>query len=455
MNPDGKNPEGPEDRQDVAIRNLVARRAKVILAEPCPDAEVIAAYADGTLEPSERARWDGHFAVCDKCQDTLAALALSMPVDDPKLLAAAPEPLALAAATPQPGCAVLEARKKSRDEKRNVWTWLAPVMTAAAIVVMWFAFRPHALPGPAETQQTAQVAPAENPPPAAPPVIAAPTAASPNTAGTEAKKEVLKYTSADRARSGETAAENGRKANEPKDKNGEHMVAGGALPPADVPLPAPPASATAQAKSAATVPTLTREISEFGAASAAKQDSAAAQKAAPPQQSSSAASAAIGALSAAKQQSGSGAAAGNDAQGLPPQVAPGKPPQDNAARLTMVFPENGNVIWRIGHGGRIERSTDSEQTWQKQDSGVTNDLLAGSAPTNDVCWIAGTRGTILRTADGGAHWTKLTSPKLLGNVIPDWNFITAADANNATVSTLDGRTFSTSDGGTSWKVIRQ
>ncbi len=433
MSPDGKNPEGPEDRRDVAIRNLVTRREKVILAEPCPDAEVIAAYADSTLEPSERARCDGHFAACDRCQDTLTALASSMPVDDAKLLAAAPEPLALAAATPQPGCAVLEPRRKSRDEKRNVWTWLAPVMTAAAIVVMWFAFGPHASPGPAETQQAGQVA--TEAPPASPPVMTAPEPAPlPETREREAKKETLKAP-LDRVNGAELAEQQSEKA---KSENGEQVVAGGALPPVDVPLPAPPASAAAQAKSAATVPMLTREISGFGALSAAKQDSAAAQKAAPP-----------------AQQSATAAAAGNDAQGLPPQVAPGKPPQDNAARLTMVFPENGNVIWRIGHGGRIERSSDSEQTWQKQDSGVTNDLLAGSAPTNDVCWIAGTRGTILRTADGGAHWTKLTSPKLLGNVIPDWNFITAADANNATVSTLDGRTFSTSDGGISWKVIRQ
>src|SRR6202050_4144001 len=430
MNPDGKNPEGPEDQRDVAIRNLVTRRARVILAEPCPDADVIAAYVDDTLEPGERARWDGHFAVCDRCQDTLAALASSMPVDDAKLLAAAPKPLALAAATPQPGCAVLEPRKKSRDEKRNVWTWLAPVMTAAAIVVMWFAFGPHASPGPAETQQAAHVA-AEVPPP----VMTAPEPISlPETRKREAKKETLKAP-LDRVNGAELAAQPSEKA---KDKRGEQMVAGGALPPVDVPLPAPPASAAAQAKSAATVPALTRQTSAFATLSAPSQNSAAAQKAAPP-----------------PQQSSSAAVAGSDAQGLPPQVAPGKPSQDNNAGLTMVFPENGNVIWRIGHGGRIERSTDSEQTWQKQDSGVTNDLLAGSAPANDVCWIAGTRGTILRTTDGGAHWTKLTSPELLGSVIPDWNFITAADANNATVSTLDGRTFSTRDGGKSWTVIRQ
>ena len=192
--------------------------------------------------------------------------------------------------------------------------------------------------------------------------------------------------------SAETAAEDGQKAKEPKDKNGgAHMVAGGALPPVDVPLPAPPASAAAQEKSAATVPMLTREVSGFGALSAAKQNSAAAQKAAPPP----------------RQQSGSGAAAGNNAQQLPPQVAPGNALRANDASWVTIFPQNGNVEWRIGRGGKIERSSDSDQTWQEQNSGVSTDLLAGSATTNDVCWIAGTQGTILRTTDSGAHWTNL------------------------------------------------
>jgi photosystem II stability/assembly factor-like uncharacterized protein len=48
--------------------------------------------------------------------------------------------------------------------------------------------------------------------------------------------------------------------------------------------------------------------------------------------------------------------------------------------------------------------------WEAQTSGVTARLRGVSAASDDVVWASGANGTVLRTADGGATWTKLTVP---------------------------------------------
>src|SRR5579863_6143892 len=46
-------------------------------AGECPDAEVIAAYAEQALAPAESAQWEGHFATCARCRRILRVLAAS------------------------------------------------------------------------------------------------------------------------------------------------------------------------------------------------------------------------------------------------------------------------------------------------------------------------------------------------------------------------------------------
>src|SRR6267143_6557558 len=43
-------------------------------AGECPDAELIAAYHERSLQPDEIARWEGHFAICGRCRKILAVL---------------------------------------------------------------------------------------------------------------------------------------------------------------------------------------------------------------------------------------------------------------------------------------------------------------------------------------------------------------------------------------------
>jgi photosystem II stability/assembly factor-like uncharacterized protein len=104
------------------------------------------------------------------------------------------------------------------------------------------------------------------------------------------------------------------------------------------------------------------------------------------------------------------------------------------------------VLWRLGPGGRIERSSDQGRTWQEQSSGVTSDLLGGAAPSDKAVWIAGRAGVILRTTDG-ERWQRAASP----DATADWTAIEAGDALHATVTSSDRRRFATEDGGQTWK----
>ena len=120
----------------------------------------------------------------------------------------------------------------------------------------------------------------------------------------------------------------------------------------------------------------------------------------------------------------------------------------NVAQLnlyTFASPD-GSVIWRLGAGGSIERSTDRGQPWQQQASGVTTDLVSGSAASKEVAWVVGRAGVILRTTDG-VSWQRVASPD---SATGDWAAVVAHDALGATVVAADLRRFSTQDGGRTW-----
>ena len=104
------------------------------------------------------------------------------------------------------------------------------------------------------------------------------------------------------------------------------------------------------------------------------------------------------------------------------------------------------MVWRLGEAS-IERSDDAGKTWRAQSSGDVTGLLGGSAPSPEVCWLAGRNGLMLRTTDGGEHWERLTSP-----TAGDLSQVIAANAGNATVETSGGERFFTRDGGRNWSM---
>jgi photosystem II stability/assembly factor-like uncharacterized protein len=117
----------------------------------------------------------------------------------------------------------------------------------------------------------------------------------------------------------------------------------------------------------------------------------------------------------------------------------------------IILASNTTVRWRLLSAGRVEQSVDSGVTWVRQNSGVKTELLAGSAPSEAVCWIVGQNGTILRTTDSGGYWNKVVSP-MRGDIAE----VQAADAMSAEIfdATKSSR-FVTHDGGVTWQAAKE
>lgn len=90
--------------------------------------------------------------------------------------------------------------------------------------------------------------------------------------------------------------------------------------------------------------------------------------------------------------------------------------------------------------------------WTLQTSGVTARLRGVSAVNDRVAWASGSESSVLRTADGGATWQKLTvtTDEL------DFRDIDAIDAQIAYVLSIGNgpasRIYKTTDGGATWTL---
>ncbi len=88
--------------------------------------------------------------------------------------------------------------------------------------------------------------------------------------------------------------------------------------------------------------------------------------------------------------------------------------------------------------------------WAEQTSGVTGALYSASAPTDQVCWVGGAAGVVLRTVDGGTNWTNVGGAGISSQ---DVYVVFAIDANTCYISTSPATgtyIYKTTNGGTSW-----
>jgi hypothetical protein len=111
---------------------------------------------------------------------------------------------------------------------------------------------------------------------------------------------------------------------------------------------------------------------------------------------------------------------------------------------TVVVSSNPSTRFKLLPGGGVQRSADGGATWRTEVTGATATLTAGVSPSPSVCWLIGPGGMIVLTTDGRS-WRRLVFPEAVDLVA-----ITAADHESATVTTADGRSFTTADGGRTW-----
>ena len=113
------------------------------------------------------------------------------------------------------------------------------------------------------------------------------------------------------------------------------------------------------------------------------------------------------------------------------------------ARFEIVSP-GGTTRWRIVGGRQVQRSTDEGVTWEAVTLPGARTVTAGHSPSATVAWFVGTAGTIYVTADG----TRFEPVPFVSST--DLASVVAVDDRQATVTTVDGRVFRTTDRGVSW-----
>ncbi len=96
--------------------------------------------------------------------------------------------------------------------------------------------------------------------------------------------------------------------------------------------------------------------------------------------------------------------------------------------------------------------TSAPPVWSEQSSGLTSVLYSVNAPNDDVAWVCGAAGKVLRTTNKGATWTNVSGT--IPTTYALYN-IYAWDANSAVVTGVAGSTtaiYATSNGGSTWTL---
>ena len=459
-----------KDRDESAIRQreaALARRLGEALdqlnpqsAKACPDAEVIAAYAEQALSADEVAQCEDHFAACRSCRNILKVLAAASdaPLAESEVASLGQRVSAVRAPVEISAGAAKLPRSKAADWSTR---WLAPAFGIAAVLTVWFVMRPpwRAIDRSGSPDLIAQAPRQEMPETAPPPALQHPKKTeperevptekfgTPNSNAEPSARESLKEQNEIRKSSPNVSVAE----NMPAEKKESAAVADGnkakslAMPPP--PPPASPQPMIASRMNPAALPPQSRTQADSSAPTASEAPRSANQsvtvtEAAPQVETTN------GVLSGAIQQQPAVdlPVNGRNFQSLTKLRARQEP-------LLLLKSTSGVALWRVGMAGVIERSMDAGKTWAAQVSPTKEDWLAGAVVSETVCWIVGRNGAIARTTDG-KNWESVAPPSQAAAEnakSPDWTGVTSRNAQSATITAEDGTRFATTDGGKTWQ----
>ncbi|WP_374223799.1 WD40/YVTN/BNR-like repeat-containing protein [Streptomyces sp. ISL-11] len=104
------------------------------------------------------------------------------------------------------------------------------------------------------------------------------------------------------------------------------------------------------------------------------------------------------------------------------------------------------------HAAAPRPDTARQPVWETKDSGTDARFRGLAAVSRSTAWVAGTKGTVLLTRDGGRNWRNVSPPGAAGLEFRD---VEAFDARRAVVLAIGegdaSRVLRTDDGGATWK----
>lgn len=425
--------------RDDAMAGLLKRTlaGKAGAGNDCPGPDVLAAYFERSLDAGETAHVELHLSECARCREQLGALG--------RAEAEAPVASAVAPAAGAP-------RKAPRRSWMWDWRWLAPVAAVLVIAAVWATRRPELTRVADRERASATVAtsPSAQPPfqnadrkaaqydkqqassrlmapaPSTPPLT---RQASPATGSGTGFGTGVPATTAENSRSANTAV--------PKPASPEELSKKAAEQQSSADAATNPPSPTATSESV----TVESAVPAVAGASIAPSP-------APQPNANRVIGGAVGGVSGA---------ARAKVQTSKEKEAPALVSTFGARDEIVTANQAGEllpahiiptpdvkILWRIASGGFIERSEDGGATWNGTLPSPNAHFVAGSAPSAKVCWLVGDDGIILLTRDA-VNWQTIPPP-----VREDFVAVSARNRSSATVTTADGRKFTTTNQGENW-----
>jgi hypothetical protein len=424
-----------EENEAVAglLRRSLARDA---VADACPEPEFLAAYFEHSLDAAETALYDRHFSICSRCRARLAAMVRA---DEPK------------------------------PESRTAWLLDWRLLTAAAVVMLlitvWLVRKPGKANLASQPASAPLVAEKEEPKRGSP----ASTTADRITAMPQAGPETAKK--AEPALTLPAPQQLARDARKDDQKAAQQLADSSALQIESVPKRVPSAQTSNERAAGQTrsfkqqqIPPASQMVMVQPGLAPAQSASAAPEPApvtgrnvspasppAPPSTPASTGAQAVG--SASETVTVTTDDLSNDKKNSQPLASAYSTSGQGATLQILAERSVATVIdtpipaikWRITTAGFVERSEDGGATWKGQEPDPEAHLVAGSAPTDKVCWLVGSEGVVLVTKDA-TNWKRIPPP-----VTGDLTAVSAKSVSAATITTADGRRFSTHNEGKKWK----
>jgi hypothetical protein len=358
----------------------------------CFDGEILAAWTEGQLRGAEADTIERHLSTCARCQQLLAAFARTSP----------------------PPVVTVPLWRRWRLQ------WLVPIATAATVAAIWVATPPEDRAAYVQAPAASQAARAPEPAPARESAPSQPSAAKPDAP--------------------EDSDANRSRLNQRKARTRE-----AASPPVVPPAPEKREEFERRLSDRSD----RKEIADLQKTQAgpattetddARKPDAAGQRAQPEGVRETAAP-----LGAAQAPQAAPASPSQPAERSTQGALRGFTARQAVASNEIVSPNPSNR-WLIVGDRQVQRTTNGGAQWTAVTLPSPGPLTAGSSPAPTVCWIIGRGGAIYLTTDG-SRFIRIAFPEPL-----DLISITATDDRHATVTSADGRTFTTADQGTTWSA---